>query len=98
MPRAVWERACQTNRGLLPSRCGGYSRGRVEDNIEAARERKERAFERAAEVLAISAALAEAHARRAEAGGDHERAELERARASKAHDAVARARRLASGS
>jgi hypothetical protein len=56
------------------------------------RERAQAARSRAAEVLAVSAGLAERHAERAEANGDLERAQYERAVARRVWATVERLR------
>ena len=65
----------------------GQNEGAVKD-IDGVLARAEEARRRAADAVERSAELAEEHARRAEAAGDIERAEFERAAARKAREAV----------
>jgi hypothetical protein len=63
------------------------------ERAQAALERAQAARSRAAEVLAVSAGLAERHAERAEANGDLERAQYERAVARRVWATVERLRK-----
>ena len=62
------------------------------DHIEEVWKRAVKARRRAADAIERSAGLAEDHARRAEAAGDHELAERERAHAKHAREVVAEMR------
>jgi hypothetical protein len=75
-----------------------WEQNRLAPNMDfnTASERAERARARATEAVARSGELAEEHARRAEAQGDDDRAQLEWARAARAREIVARAQRRAS--
>jgi hypothetical protein len=66
---------------------------RPSERAQAARERAQAARSRVTQVLAMSAGLAERHAERAEANGDLERAQNERAVAGRVWASVERLRR-----
>ena len=85
--------SCSAADGAALLRLRDYGqKGVAVDHIEEVWKRAVAARRRAADAIERSAGLAEDHARRAEADGDHELAERERAHAKQAQEVVAEMR------